>query len=116
MHETITLRFPASPDPASLEALRTELLSLGEVTKTGSATTRSIGPAEVAMWVGLVADAVAVATVASGTLKKIMDRVRARQIRGAVVELPNGVRISIDSASEDQILSLVSAWRREEAR
>jgi hypothetical protein len=116
MSDVITIRFPNEIGSETLKGLQAELLEFDEIAEAGSATTRSIGVAGVALWVGFAADAVSVAAVAAAVLKKIIDRVRVKGVRGAVIELPNGVRISIDSASTDEIFSLVSAWRLEEAQ
>ena len=116
MSDTITILFPDSPGSETLTALQADLSGLTEVAQAGSAATRSIGAAELVMWVGFAADALAVASVASATVRKIVNCVREKRIRGAVIELPNGIRISIDSASADKIKSLVSAWKQEETQ
>jgi hypothetical protein len=114
--DIITILFPKDTGSETLKGLQAELVDFDEIAEAGAATTRSVGAANLALWVGFAADAIGVAAVAAATLKKIIDRVRMKGVRGALIELPNGVRISIDSASMDEILSLVSAWKLEDAQ
>jgi hypothetical protein len=114
MNDAITLVFPDEPGAPSLQSLQADLLELEEVVNADRETTRSIGVAELALWVGFAADALAVAPVAVGVIRKVIERVRGRGIRNAVVELPNGVKISIDSATPEEIAALVSAWKQEQ--
>lgn len=116
MSDVVTILFPENPSPETLKGLQAELVDLAEVAEAGPATTRSVGAAELVMWVGFAADALGVAAVAAAALGKIIERVRGKKIKGAVIELPNGVKISIDSASADEVLTLVSAWKEEEAQ
>lgn len=115
-NDVITIRFPQDPGAANVKALETELLDIKGVAQAGSDTTRSIGAADLAMWVGFAADAFGVATVAAAAITKIIDRVQSKGIRRAVIELPNGVKVSIDSTSTEEIVALVTAWRQEEGR
>ena len=60
------------------------------------------------------ADTLGVAAVAVAVFRKIADRLKAKGVRGTVIELPNGVKIAMDSASPDQVVAMVSAWHREQ--
>jgi hypothetical protein len=115
MNDVITILFEAEPNDDRVESLKTDLLGIEGVESVGADATRSIGIAELGVWVSFAADALGVATAAASIVKGIGDRVRSRGVRRAVIELPNGVRISIDNASVDEITSIVSAWKDEEA-
>lgn len=115
MNEVVTILFPSDPGAEELEALRADLRSVEGFTGAGTETTRSVGLVELALWVGFAADALAVATVAVATLAMVIDKVRGRRIRGAVIELPNGAKISVDSTSPEELRSIVSAWQLEKA-
>ena len=114
--KVITIHFPEDAGTARVNELQTDLLDIEGVAKAGSDTTRSIGVADVAMWVGFAADFFGVATVAAAAIMKIVDRVRKKGIRHAVIELPNGAKISLDSTSTEEIVALVSALKPEEGR
>jgi hypothetical protein len=114
LNDVITILFEAEPNDARVESLKTALLGIEGVESVGADATRSIGVAELGVWVSFAADALGVATAAASIVKAIGDRVRSKGVSGAVIELPNGVRISIDNASVDDITSIVSAWKDEE--
>jgi len=116
MNDVITILLPEDLGAERLKELQSELRGVEEVADSGTATKRAIGAAELALWVGFAADALAIGAVASTVLGKIIDRLRKKRVRGAVIELPNGVRISVDSATPDEVLAMASAWKKEEAR
>ena len=114
MSHMVTILFPEGLGDATLPALEADLRTLDEVTRTGQVSTRAITRAAVALWVGLAADTLGVAAVAVAVFRKIADRLKAKGVRGTVIELPNGVKIAMDSASPDQVVAMVSAWHREQ--
>lgn len=116
MSEVVTILFPSDPGSERLRELQGDLRALEGFAGAGTEQTRSAGIAELAMWVGFAADALGLVSAATETLGKIAEKVRGQGIRGAVIELPNGVRISIDSASPDDIKKLVSAWQVEKVQ
>ena len=116
MKDVITIQFPRDTGSETLKELRGELIAVKEVAGVGAATTRTVGVTDLALWVGFAADAMSVASLAVAALNNVIDRVRAKGVRGAIIELPNGVKISVESASADEILSLVSAWKGEDAQ
>ena len=114
--KVITIHFPEGGAEASVNELQTELREIEGVSRAGSNTTRSIGAAEVAMWVGFAADFFGVATVATAAITRIVERIRKKGIRHAVIELPDGARVSIDAASAEDIAAIVAALKPDGSR
>ena len=86
-----------------------DLRRLDAVAET-SADTRSIGAALVLVKVvgGVLGDAATAVPI----VQKVVEMIRGKGVTGAKIELPNGTKISVDSASVDEIERLVAAATR----
>lgn len=113
MRDFVSVVLPEQVDAEQAEVVQRELSGLREVEEAGSASTRSPTVAGLFIWVAFAVDAVTAGVAAASAIQKIVDRIRGRGILGAVIELPNGVTIKVDSARPEEIQKLAAAWKEE---
>ena len=115
MKDTVTLLLPGDLSEAELTEIMGEIKGMDEIDEAGSSTTRSIELATLMVWIGFAADALGTAAAAADLFKKIFGKLKSRGVTNAQVELPNGVKINLESASIEDIKDIVSSWQAEEA-
>ena len=81
MGEVVTILFPPGTGADTLDALQADLPAIDGFTGAGSEATRSVGIAELALWVGFAGDALGLVTAAAAILQKLVAKVRGRGIR-----------------------------------
>jgi ferric-dicitrate binding protein FerR (iron transport regulator) len=89
-----------------VSAVEQEIRDLDEVNAT-SAEARSLGAA--LMIIQGAAGVLSSASTALPIVHKLVEAIRGRGVQGAKIELPDGTKISVDSASADEIERLVQA-------
>lgn len=110
MSDVLTIKLP--PGSASADAtLLTE--ALDELPVVASARTRETRGdlASIALLVELAGSVFTVVTTAVPIIQKIIGTIRGKGIKGAVIEFPGGGKLSIDSASVEDIERLIRAAR-----
>ena len=107
--DVFVVSLPPETDEAEREALEGELKEVDEVEDAGPSDLKSIDAATIEAWVQVATGVLTVATTAIPLIKAVVGRIRNRGIRGATIELPNGVKISVDGASSEEIERLVRA-------
>jgi hypothetical protein len=115
MTQGITLLLPQDVAASRVDDVRRTLTDVAGVTEVRPLEIRAIDPSAVMTWISFAADAFSVAGAAATAIGFIADRVRQHKVHGAVIQLPNGVKITLDSASPDDILRIVTEWKAEEA-
>jgi hypothetical protein len=113
MSNTITIVLPGDVDAEVVDSVRQEIMAMKEVEDSGAMTTRSLELATIMLWVSLAGDVLGLAGATATLIQKVSGRLRAKGIRGVEIELPNGAKISMDSASVEDIERILDRWRNE---
>jgi hypothetical protein len=114
MTDSITLILPKEVPTRIVADLESELGAMGEVAEASEVRTRTIDVASIMLVLTLVSDALGVTSLAVDLFQKIAGRMKSKGISGAEIELPNGVRIKLDSASVNDIQQIIGEWKTEE--
>jgi hypothetical protein len=115
MTQGVTLFLPQDAASSHVDDVRRTLAEVEGVTEVRPLEVRAIDPVAVMTWISFTADALSIASVAATAIGGIVDRMRKARVHGAVIQLPNGAKITLDSASPDEILRIVTEWKAEEA-
>jgi hypothetical protein len=115
MTQGITLLVPQGAAPSGVEDVRRALAEVEGVTDVRPLEVRALDPVSIMTAISFAADALSIASAAATVIGSIVDRVRKAKVHGAVIQLANGVKITLDSASPDDILRIVTEWKAEEA-
>ena len=115
MTQGVTLFLPRNAELSHVDDLRRAVADVDGVTEVRQLEMRAFDPATVMTWISFTADALSIASLAATAIGALVDRVRKARVHGAVIQLPNGAKITLDSASPDDILRIVNEWKAEEA-
>ena len=102
------------PKGAAKEAadkLREEVSSIEAVSEARVVRPRSVG-ADAMLWISVAANVVGVATAGYALFEKVRRAIRKQKLEGVHIERPDGVRISLDKASPQEIQALLSELDR----
>jgi hypothetical protein len=110
MSDVLTIKLPDGSAPADATLLSEALGELPAVESARPRRTRS-DLASIALLVELAGSAFTVVATAVPIIQKIIGTIRGKGIKGAVIEFPNGGKLTIDSASVEDIERLVRAAR-----
>jgi hypothetical protein len=89
------------------EKLREEVASLEAVDRAKVVRPRSVG-SDMMLWVSVAANVVGIATAGYALFEKVRGAIRKQKLEGVHIERPDGVRISLDKASPQEIQALLS--------
>jgi hypothetical protein len=109
MQDLFTIILPDNALEKDIEAIQDTLKTLDEVSDTGVDTNRGLDAASIMVWVELVSGVLGAVSTAVPIVKKVIAMIRGKGISGAKIKLPNGVEISVDNASADEIGRLLQA-------
>jgi hypothetical protein len=108
MSDTFSIELPESVPRADAAEIAAELRNVDEVVATSS-DTRALG--EVLLLVQAVGGAFSAVSTAVPLVQKVVQLIRGKGVTGAKIELPNGTKLEVDSASVEDIERLLSAAR-----
>jgi hypothetical protein len=106
----LSVTLPSGTPPDTVHAIAAEIAQLEEVEQTTSGDRSFLGAALVL--VNVVGPALEGATSALPLIQRIVELVRGRGVSGASIELADGTKISVDSASVADIERLIDATQR----
>lgn len=107
MSTVLEIELPPSVSEEEQAELEKALRQLDDVDDAGPTGTRAIDPASIGLWIKLAADALGLAPAVG----KVVELIRGRRIEGATLKLPDGIEISVDRASVEDIERLLAAAR-----
>ena len=109
MADALMITIPAAG--SSAEGIGEALSALPAVESAEPSRTRSFDPASVMLLVQLGGSVLGVVGTAVPIIKQIVDTIRGKGVRGAVIEFPGGGKLSVDQASVSDIERLIRAAR-----
>ena len=110
MADFLTIQLPPGSASGDASLVSDALNELPVVESSRPLQTRS-DLATVALLVQLAGSVFSAVTTAVPAIQKIIATIRGKGIKGAVIEFPGGGRLSIDSASVEDIERLIRAAR-----
>jgi hypothetical protein len=110
MAEALRITLPAASTSDGARSISEALTSLPEVQSAEPSRTRA-DPASVLLFVQLAGSVFSAVATAVPIVQKIIGTIRGKGIKGAVIEFPGGVKLSVDSASVADIEQLIRAAR-----
>lgn len=102
---------PKGAKADAADTLREEVASMEAIETAKVVRPRSAG-ADVMLWVSVAANVVGMATAGYALFEKVRGAIRKQKLEGVHIELPDGVRISLDKASPQEIQALVAELDR----
>ena len=109
MTDALRITLPGST-MADAQSISTTLRALSEVESAQPSQTRA-DPASVLLFVELAGSVFTAVATAIPIVQKVIAAIRGKGIKGAVIEFPGGVKLSVDSASAADIERLIRAAR-----
>ena len=113
MKNILRMVLPKHSDPKAAEEARKDLEEMKEVKNVRIVRPRS-GAAEAMIWISVAANVVGIAATGAGLLEKLRAAFRKRRLEGVHIELPDGVRVSLDSATPEEVQHLVRVMQEDE--
>lgn len=110
MPDFLTITLPPGSASADATAINDALKDLPVVETSRTRQTRS-DLATIALLVQIASSVFTAVTTGVPAIQKIIATIRGRGIKGAVIEFPGGGKLSIDSASLEDIERLIRAAR-----
>jgi hypothetical protein len=111
MSQVLKIRLPEDSEQVNLKEIETELKQVDGVKYAGSAKARG-GELETALLVvQLIGQVMSAASTAYPTIQKIGSIFHRKGLKGVTVEGPNGIKISLDKASPEDVQKLVDAMK-----
>ncbi|MGQ0647339.1 MAG: hypothetical protein ACT4P7_07185 [Gemmatimonadaceae bacterium] len=108
MKRIFRMVLPSNADPGAAEQARQDLAELDGVESARLVRPRS-GAADVMLRVSVAANVVGIAAAGVSLLDRVRRALRKRRLEGVHIELPDGVRVSVDSATPEEVQKLVTA-------
>lgn len=109
MQDVFTITLPETASKSDVQALRDSLKQMESVKSARSVTPRGVDPNAVMVWVQVASGALGAISTGVPLIKGAIDQIRGKGIKGVTIELPSGVKISVDNASAADIEKLVRA-------
>ncbi len=113
MEEGITLLLSKDLDDLTVRRVREAVAALEGVQEVLPLHAGSIHPGVLTTWISLAGQAPS--AVETTIIGRIFDRMKELGVYGALLELPNGGRLPLESASLDEIRRVVTQSQAEEA-
>ena len=107
MKDLLNITLPKGASADDVQALESALKSIQDVQTTGRVTPRGVDPGEVMMWIKVGSGLLSLASTAVPVVKRVVDAIRGKGLKGVKLELPGGAKLEIDSASVEEIDKLV---------
>ena len=105
----LVIEFGGGVPGEELRSLRDGLGGLEGVEDTVSMDTRGVDAATAMLWVQVAAGVIGAVGSALPVIRSVVEMVRGKGIRGAKIRLPNGVEISVDEATPQELERLIGA-------
>ena len=109
MPDVFTITLPKETPKSDVQAIQETIRQLDSVKGARPLTARGVDPQTIKLMVEIVSGALVAITSAIPLIKGAVDQIRKKGVSGATIELPNGVKISVDNASPADIERLVRA-------
>lgn len=110
----LSIEFPRGTSPDVVGSVADELEGLAEVDETSAPTERSVVGAALLL-VSVAGPVLQHVATAVPVVQKIVEMLRGRGVTGATIELPDGTKISVDSASAEDIERILEAAKKTSA-
>jgi ferric-dicitrate binding protein FerR (iron transport regulator) len=110
----LSIEFPRGTSPDTLRAVADELDQLDEVDQTKPSSERSVLGAALLL-VNVAGPVLQNVATALPVVQKIVEALRGRGVTGATIELADGTKISVDSASAEDIERILEAAKKSSA-
>lgn len=112
MKNILRMVLPRHADPAAAEEARKEVAGLKEVKSARLVRPRSAA-ADAMLWISLAANVVGIAATGAGLIEKVRAAFKKRRLEGVHIELPDGVRVSLDTATPEEVQRLVRVMQED---
>jgi hypothetical protein len=109
MTDTLQIVVSSKESGAALDTLTDKLKSEDDIVNAGSASSRSMDPGSLMVWVQVASGVLGVVATAMPIVEKIMKVIRGNGISGATIRLPNGAEVLVDHASTKEVERLILA-------
>ena len=109
MKDLFSVNLPKNTPKDQAKLIQKTLKEIQGVKDAGSDDARGIDPARVMLWVQTSSGLLGAAGTGASIVKKVAETIRGKGISGASIELPGGVKISVDNASASDIERIISA-------
>jgi hypothetical protein len=110
----LSIEFPRGTPADTVQSVAAQLEQLDEVDRTDAPTERSIVGAALLL-VNVAGPVLQNVATALPVIQKIIESIRGRGVTGATIELPDGTKISVDSASAEDIERILAAAKKASA-
>ncbi len=110
----LSIEFPRGTPPDTVQSVADELDRLDEVDETNAPTERSVIGAALLL-VSVAGPVLQNVATALPVVQKIIEALRGRGVTGATIELADGTKISVDSASAEDIERILEAAKKTSA-
>lgn len=107
MEDSFTITFPKTTSKNDVKAIKDTLVQLNAVEDMVALNARSVDPASIAVLVELVSGSLVAISTAVPLVKKVVETIRSKKIKGVTIKFPNGMEISVDKASVAEIQQLL---------
>ena len=94
---------------ALLGDVESELKQLEGIIGAGSSSSRAIDPGSILLWVKLSAELITAAGAAVTVVQQIINLLRKKNMSDAILEFANGTKVSVSSASAEDLAKLLQA-------
>jgi len=112
MNDNFHITLPNEVTEEQLESIKAKLHDIETIKSIDSVATRAIADGNLIIWVQLVGGVLSAVSNAVPFILKIIKIIRNKGILSAQIKLPNGIEISTDKSSAEEIINLLEALEK----
>jgi hypothetical protein len=115
MEDILTLELPDTLSNTEVKALRDEIKQLSGIEDAGSRVTRSVDLVALGVWFTFASGVFETASTGIPIIQKIIEMVRGKGIKNAVLTLPDGTKLSVDEISVRDLERIIQTINQQAA-